>query len=114
MSIKGKHDKSNQNCEISTQGKFTQSRNRQADNRTRACQVLQIETTQVQIGNSNDRFYFLVRISSDRMINKLAMKNFASKGQDKTTRNTNVTKKHSCRRKKENYTDPQKTNSMKM
>lgn len=32
--IKGKHDKSNQNCEICTQGKFTQSRNRQADAKT--------------------------------------------------------------------------------
>ena len=31
MSIKGKNDKYNQNCEICTQGKFTQSRNRQAD-----------------------------------------------------------------------------------
>lgn len=31
MSIKGKPDKSNQNCEICTQGEFTESRNKQAD-----------------------------------------------------------------------------------
>lgn len=31
MAIYGKHDKLSQNCEICIQGKFTQSRNRQAD-----------------------------------------------------------------------------------
>ena len=43
MSIKGKHDKSNQNCEICTQGKFTQSRNRQAD--AKATTVLELVHT---------------------------------------------------------------------
>ena len=46
----------------------------------------------MQIGNSNDRFYFLVCISSDRMIDKLAMKIFGSRGQNKTTRDTESTK----------------------
>ena len=41
----------------------------------------------MQTGDGNDRFYFQVRISSDRMINKLAMKNFGSRGQDKTIKN---------------------------
>src|SRR4029434_5879056 len=43
MSIKGKHDKSNQNCEICTQGKFTQSRSRQAD--AKATTVLELVHT---------------------------------------------------------------------
>lgn len=43
MMIKGKHDKSNQNCEICTQGKFTQSRNRQAD--AKATTVLELVHT---------------------------------------------------------------------
>lgn len=43
MSIKGKNDKSNQNCEICTQGKFTQSRNRQAD--AKATAILELVHT---------------------------------------------------------------------
>ena len=32
------------------------------------------ERTQMQIGSDNDKFYFLLLISSDRMTNRLAMK----------------------------------------
>ena len=48
MVIKGKHDKSNTNCEICTQGKFTQNRNRQAD--AKATTVLElVHTCSIQI-----------------------------------------------------------------
>ena len=47
----------------------------------------------MQIGNSNDRFYFQVCISLDIMINKLAMKIFGSRGQDNKKHRMN--KKHS-------------------
>lgn len=43
MSIEGKRDKPNQNCLICTQGKFTQSRNRQAD--AKATTVLELVHT---------------------------------------------------------------------
>lgn len=43
MSIEGKNDRSNLNCEICTQGKFTQSRNRQAD--AKATTVLELVHT---------------------------------------------------------------------
>lgn len=43
ISTRGKNDKSNQNCEICTLGKFTQSRNRQAD--AKATTVLELVHT---------------------------------------------------------------------
>lgn len=43
MTIRGKHDRSNQICEICIQGKFTQSRNRQAD--AKATTVLELVHT---------------------------------------------------------------------
>ena len=67
------------------------------------CQTRQKERTQMQIGNSNDRFYFQVCISSDRMINKLARKNFRSRGQDNKKHRMN--KKRSHRRKEEQYSE---------
>ena len=52
----------------------------------------QKKRTQMQIGSSNDRFYFLSSNSSDRMITKQAMKNFKSERTRQGETNTKITK----------------------
>lgn len=47
MTIRGKHDRSNQNYEICTQGKFIQSRNREAD--AKATTVLELVHRPMQV-----------------------------------------------------------------
>ena len=61
--------------------------------------------TQMQIGNGKDRFYFLIRISrqNDKTIGHEILK------LQRTRQENRYDKKHSCRRKKEDYKKKQKT-----